>query len=88
MGYGGGRQRPRQCFSAKVILCNFIDPTILRQSSDITTITYEDLSAQLKDSELAIGTSTRMLMCGELEDEVVGTVIETQFYKSVCTKPQ
>ena len=52
---------------------NFIDPSILRQSNDITTINYQDLNDQLKDSELAIGTSTRMLLCGELEDEVAGS---------------
>ena len=40
-------------------------------------------SAQLRDRELAIGTSTRMLLCGELEDQVVGTAVETRFYKSV-----
>ena len=55
----------------KSFLSNFIDPSILRQSNDITTINYQDLNAQ-QDSELAIGTSTRMLLCGELEDEVAG----------------
>ena len=69
----------------KSFLSNFIDPSILRQSNDITAINYQDLNAQLKDSELAIGTSTRMLLCGELEDEVAGTVIEARFYRTVRT---
>ena len=69
----------------KSFLSNFIDPSILRQSNDITAINYQDLNAELKDSELAIGTSTRMLLCGELEDEVAGTVIEARFYRTVRT---
>ena len=69
----------------KSFLSNFIDPNVLRQSNDITTINYQDLNVQLKDSELAIGTSTRMLLCGELEDEVTGTVIEARFYQTVRT---
>ena len=69
----------------KSFLSNFIDPGVLRQCLDITTINYQDLNAQLKDSELAIGTSTRMLLCGELEEEVVGTAVEVRFYQTVCT---
>lgn len=67
----------------KSFLSNFVDPSVLRQSCDITKINYQDSSAQLQDSELAIGTSTRMLLCGELEDQVVGSAVETRFYKSV-----
>ena len=37
----------------------------------------------MKDSELGVGTSTRLLLCGELEDEVVGTVLESRFYQNV-----
>ena len=66
-------------------LSNFIDPSVLRQCNDITTINYQDPNAQLRDSELAIGTGTRMLLCGELDEEVVGTVIEARFYLTVRT---
>ena len=69
----------------KSFLSNFIDPGVLRQCLDITTINYQDLNAQLKDSELAIGTSTQMLLCGELEEEVVGTAVEVRFYQTVRT---
>ena len=66
-------------------MSNFINPGVLRQCNDITTINYKDLNAQLSDSELAIGTSTPMLLYGELEEEVVGTVIEARFYQTVRT---
>ena len=69
----------------KSFLSNFIDPSVLRQCSNRTALNYRDLNAQLNDSELTIGTSTRMLLRGELEDEVVGTVIETRFYRTVRT---
>ena len=69
----------------KCYLSNFVDSSVLRSCSDITTINYGDISAQVSDSELAIGTSTRMLLCGKLEDEIVGTPMEARFYKSVRT---
>ncbi len=40
---------------------------------------------QLSDDELGIGTSTRLLLCGELEDDIVGTSKETKIFRSVCT---
>ena len=63
----------------KSFLSNFIDPSVIRNSSDITAINYCDLNAQLKDSELAIGTSTRMLLCGELEDHQWKLISIAQF---------
>ena len=67
----------------KSFLSNFIVPSVLRQSEDLTKISYQDKKLQLKDSELGVGTSTRMRLCGELEDEIVGTTLETRFYQNV-----
>ena len=64
-------------------MSNFIDPNVLKSTNDITTIKYQDQCNQVTDAELGVGTSTRMLLCGELEDEVVGTSIESKFFKSV-----
>ena len=65
------------------LLSNFVEPDVLRSMDDILSINYQDRDQQVKDDELGIGTSTRMLLCGELEDEVVGTRIETRFFRSV-----
>ena len=64
----------------RVLLTNFIEPKVPQSTDDIS---YQDRSQQVKDDELGIGTSTHMLLCGELEDEVVGTRIETRFL-GVC----
>ena len=39
----------------------------------ITIINYGDTNSQLKDSEPAIGTSTRMLLCGEVVGHTSGS---------------
>ena len=44
---------------------------------------YLDPENQATNDELGIGTTTRLLLCGDLEDEVVGTSIERRFYKYV-----
>ena len=49
----------------------------------IITVNYLDRNNQVGNSELGIGTSTRLLLCGELEDVVTGTVIENRFFASV-----
>ena len=59
---------------------NFIDPNVLKSTNDITSIKYQDRCNQVNDAELGVGTSTRMLLCGELEDEVNGTSIESKFF--------
>ena len=64
-------------------LSNFIKPEVLINADDITMIDYLDQNNQVGDDELGIGTSTRLLLCGELEDEVTGTVIESRFFSSV-----
>ena len=61
-------------------MSNFVDPDILKSEDDITAISYLDRSKQVNDDELGVGTSTRLLLCGELEDKVVGTHIETRFF--------
>ena len=66
-------------------MSNFIDPNVLKSTNDITSIKYQDQCNQVTDAELGVGTSTRMLLCGELEDEVVGTSIESKFFKSVSS---
>ena len=61
-------------------ISNFIDPDVIKSSEDITTIEFTDNT----NDELGIGTSTRLLWCGELED-LVGTAIERRFFKNVRT---
>ena len=64
-------------------LSNFIKPEVLTNADDITMIDYLDRNNQVVDEDVGIGTSTRFLLCGELEDEVIGTVIEDRFFSSV-----
>ena len=61
-------------------MSNFIDPDVLKSTNDLTSIKYQDRCNQVTDAELGVGTSTRMLLCDELEDEVVGTSIESKFF--------
>ena len=63
---------------------NFIDPEVIKSTEDITSIDFTDASIQLSDDELGIGTSTRLLWCGDLED-MVGTALERRFFKCVRT---
>ncbi len=63
---------------------NFIDPDIIKSTEDITTIDFTDITIQLSNDELGIGTSTRLLWCGDLED-LVGTAVERRFFKCVRT---
>ena len=64
-------------------MCNFIKPDVFNDVDDITTLDYLDPENQATNDELGIGTTTRLLLCGDLEDEVVGTSIERRFYKYV-----
>ena len=52
-------------------MSNFIDPKVLQECDDVTTIDFKDADNQLSDDELGIGTSTRLLLCAELEDDIV-----------------
>ena len=61
---------------------NFVDPEVIKSTDDITSIDFTDTSVQLSNDELGIGTSTRLLWCGELE-ELVGTALERRFFKYV-----
>ena len=58
---------------------------MLQACDDVTTIDFCDKSNQLSDDELGIGTSTRLLLCGELEDDIVGTRKEDHFFERVRT---
>jgi hypothetical protein len=64
-------------------MSNFIKPEVITNADDITEISYLDRNNQVEDSELGIGTSTRLLLCGELEDEITGTIVESRFFSSV-----
>ena len=66
-------------------MTNFIEPKVLQECDNITTINFKDADNQLSDDELGIGTSTRLLLCDELEDDIVGTRKEVRFYSSVRT---
>ena len=59
-------------------VCNFIDLEIIKSTEDITSVNYTDTSIQLSDDELGIGTSARLMWCGDLED-MVGTALEQWF---------
>ena len=48
----------------------------------LSTVDFTNKSLQLNDDELGIGTSTRLLLCGEFED-LVGTRIEQSFFTCV-----
>ena len=64
-------------------LSNFVKPEALREANDITAVDYRNQDKQVSNDELGIGTSTRLLLTGELEDDVVGTHIEREFYSHV-----
>ena len=70
----------RRLFSS--FIANFVDPDVIRSTEDIITIDYSDSSNQLSNDELGIGTSTRLLLCGDLED-LVGTAVERHFFRNV-----
>ena len=65
-------------------MSNFIDPDIIKHSDDITAVDFTEKEIQFNDSELGIGTSTRMLLCDEL-DHVVGTTAERNVFGSIRT---
>ena len=44
-------------------MTNFIEPKVLQECDNITTINFKDADNQLSDDELGIGTSTRLLYC-------------------------
>ena len=64
-------------------LSNFVKPEVLSEAVDITTVHFLDRSKQVLNDELGIGTSTRLLLVGELQDEVVGTALEKDFFLHV-----
>ena len=53
----------------------------------LKSVDYQSRSNQVCDDELGIGTSTRLLLCGELEDTVCGTAIEKQLVPSLEVSP-
>ena len=59
-----------------------IDPDVIKSTEDITSIDFTDTNIQLSNDELGIGTSTRLLWCGDLED-LVGTALERHL-KKMC----
>ena len=61
---------------------NFIDPEVIKSTEDITSVDFTDTSIQLSDDELGIGTSARLMWCGDLED-MVGTALERRFFKEI-----
>ena len=75
-----GRLQSDVCTLLRGFMSNFIDSNVLKSTNDITSIKYQNRCNQVTDAELGVGTSTRMLLCGELEDEVVGTSIESKFF--------
>ena len=61
-----GRLQLDVCTLLRGFMSNFIDPNVLKSTNDITSIKYQDRCNQVTDAELGVGTSTRMLLCGEL----------------------
>ena len=57
-------------------MTNFVDPEVMKATNDVTSIDYTDPENQVCNDELGIGTLTRMLLYGEVEDEVVWTRVE------------
>ena len=72
---------------ASVVFKNliFIKPEVLTEADDITEIEYRECTNQVDNDELRIGTSTRLLLCGGLEDDVIGTVTESHIFLCVRT---
>ena len=64
-------------------LSNFIKPEALASTDDIIAVDYLDRDNQVANDELGIGTSTRLLLCGELEDGIMGTAVERNFFLHV-----
>ena len=64
-------------------MSNFIKPEVLTNADIITMIDYLDRNNQVVDEEVGISTSTRLLLCGELEYEVIGMVIEDRFFSNI-----
>ena len=61
---------------------NFIDPDVIKSTDNITSLDFADKYIQLSNDELGIGTSTRLLWCGDFEQLVV-TALEGRFYECV-----
>ena len=64
------------CQLLQAFMTNFVDPEVMKATDDVTSIYYTDPENQVCNDELGIGTSTRMLLCGEVEDEVVRTRVK------------
>ena len=56
-------------------LANFIKAEVISCAEDLTKIQFHDRNHQVSNEELFIGTATHLLLA-EIEDEVVGTIIE------------
>ena len=67
----------------QLLQANFVDPEVMKATDDVTSIDYTDPENLVYNDELGIGTSTRVLLCGAVEDKVVGTRVEARFLK-VC----
>ena len=79
-----GTLQDDECRLLQSFLSNFIDPDVIKSTEDVTSIAFTDKNVQLSNDELGIGTSTRLLWCGDLE-ELVGTAVERHFLKTVRT---
>ena len=66
----------------RIFLANFIKPEVLLAARDITTVEYADVSNQVGDDELGIGTATRLLLM-ENEDDLAGTQLLKNFFSAV-----
>ena len=66
-------------------LSNFIKPEVLASTDDVIAVDYLDRDNQVTNGELGIGTSTRLLLCGELEDEIMGTAVERDLFLHIRT---
>ena len=63
-------------------MTNFVDPEVMKGTDDVTSVDYTDPENHVCNDELGIGTQTRMLLCGEVEDDVVRTRVEALFFES------
>lgn len=66
-------------------MTNFVDPEVMKAINDVTSIDYTDPENQVCNDELGIGTLTRMLLCGDVEDEVVWIRVEVQFFEKCAS---
>ena len=72
------------CYLLRGVLSNFIWPELLAAAPDdqIHTFDYENVSNQLSNDEIGIGTATRLYLI-ENADELEGTQREKNFFLAV-----